>query len=390
MFGFLLFIPTLAFMPHATFFLGLFYYLVLNRKDIHFKTINYQKINLNFLLIIAIIILCFFNKIIHLDKLTVFTDVFPYTILMLLTYFYSLKIQKTDLKILVYLICFESVFVLLESFYGVTTFIPQLLEVKSEALSKSTLLYDNRPLGLSNNSSVIAYKILLGYLLLDFLSLKTWFYQLIRIVFLVSIFLTFNRTVLLVLLIFIFLQLFKPILQGFFDFVYLKIKSENKFKFLIVVISLFSISYFVLINFDEIILQLTRGKGIDLAGRDLIWANFIEFINYHPILGNGSYKYLIHLKGYPGAIHAHNSFLQLLANNGIIISILFIILVFNNMNKNNYKYIITLMLYSLFQSGIFWGISLVDIVLFIFLFREDLLLETENVLLNQSKVQFNN
>jgi len=110
-----------------------------------------------------------------------------------------------------------------------------------------------------------------------------------------------------------------------------------------------------------------QGEAI-LSGRIEIWQKNREFIKHNFFWGNNSYKYYINYYG--AKAHAHNSYLQILATHGVAIFFLYLLLVFRNIRKDNYIYVIPILIYSLSQYGIFWGFSLTDIVLFIFLFSK--------------------
>jgi hypothetical protein len=376
MYGFLFFIPTIALMPHVMYFLPVIYFLYSNRNNLGNYRLNFRGIDRNLILISAIVLLCFINRFccyIENSNESIL-EIIPYTILMFFSYFYSKIIRLKDLKVLVYLILVESIVVILEYLLKINTFIPSL--DKSEILAMHTdELYYSRPFGLSSNSSVIAYKIFLAFLLLDILKLKTYYYQIIRCVLFVAIFLTFNRTVFLVLLIYLMFQIFKPTLIIIIDFLYLKLKKKYVIQFVIGFMIFMFTTFFVVNYFDSIISQLTRNKGFDLAGRDEIWADFFSYIKNHLWLGNGSKKYLVDY--YSGPIHAHNSFIQILANNGLFITLFFLLLIITNINRLNVSYIIAIIIYSLFQYGIFWGISLVDILFFMILFRLDIFVQNQ-------------
>src|SRR5690606_15097111 len=112
--------------------------------------------------------------------------------------------------------------------------------------------------------------------------------------------------------------------------------------------------------------QLTRNRsGLDISGRDHIWAFYVQFISDNILFGNGGYKIY-----FQGKMHAHNSYLQLLATNGMVIFLLYLTLILKNIGRQNLFVVITLMVYSTAQYGIFWGISIMDIALFYFLFRQ--------------------
>src|SRR5690606_32047501 len=93
---------------------------------------------------------------------------------------------------------------------------------------------------------------------------------------------------------------------------------------------------------------------------------YYQFLAENPFFGNGSYKLWMNING--EIFHGHNSFLQTFATNGIVIGLLFIYLIFRNLNKYNYFYIVPIIVLSLFQYVIFWGVSFMDLMFFYFLF----------------------
>ena len=109
-------------------------------------------------------------------------------------------------------------------------------------------------------------------------------------------------------------------------------------------------------------------KGINTSGRTLIWMNYFQYINEHKWFGYGSDKLLFKTINQDDKklklIHAHNSFLQILASNGILITLLFLSITFYIWTKKNFLILIPILVYSCFQYGIFWGFSLLDVFFF--------------------------
>ncbi len=370
MFGVLLYLPTLALIPHYAFFIPLLYLLIKDKGEGKLFAFNIRKVDLNIIIIVSICLLSLINKLLFPQKAESFIDFIPYPILMFLSLFYAKKLDSQDLKVLIYLITIESIVVIIEYFLGINTFIPGVENMNDVIKEHANEFYYSRPFGFSNNSSVIAYKIFLAFILIDFLNLKSKIFSAIRIVLLIAIFLTFNRTIFVTLLLYIALKLLLPFISVFIQLLKFKIKRSNLFIIIASLVMLIGISFLIIEYFETIIFQLTRNKGLDLSGRDEIWAKFFDFIKSNWIFGNGSYKYEVDY--YSGMIHAHNSFIQTIANNGVVITLLFITLIMVNLRRSNLLYIFMLVVYSLFQYGFFWGISLLDIVLFVFLIRMDL------------------
>ncbi len=112
-------------------------------------------------------------------------------------------------------------------------------------------------------------------------------------------------------------------------------------------------------------------QHINTSGRTLIWANFFQFIEEHPWFGNGSDKLYFREKdpatGTEKWVHAHNSFLEIVATHGILLTVFFFLILVFLWRKKNIVFLATLFFFSLFQYGIFWGISILDIIFMVFL-----------------------
>ena len=61
--------------------------------------------------------------------------------------------------------------------------------------------------------------------------------------------------------------------------------------------------------------------------------------------------------------HVHNSFLQVLCDHGLIALLLWAYF-FAQINRRNWKYMVPLFLHSMFQYGMFWNISILDITMY--------------------------
>ena len=368
MIGILSYFPTLAFIPHYAFALT-FIYAVIRRKDIvinHFSSL--QAIKSNFLLLLLIASLsvanCFIGVVFYGTE-----PGFPYPVLMLATYFIALSLSKTDLKFIFWLAVIESLVVVAEFASGTSSFIPAYASMDNP---DTDLLYFSRPMGLSYNSSIVAYKLLVAILIAEYLDKRTLLYRLAQVVLLAGIILTFSRTILVVLVIYFAIRYSRQYLIAFVELVRFRIRYTN-LVFLFAFSAFIVVSfYFAYTNFSSISTQFTRGRGnIEFSGREKIWPQFIDFIKKNPLAGNHSLKFYADYHGIPDSAHAHNSFLQVLADNGIFIFALYMIFVFANINRKNVYYILPILIYSITQYGVFWGISLLDIVFMMLLLRKD-------------------
>jgi hypothetical protein len=369
----LLIIPTLAFIPVQFYILPAVYLATIRRS--RFLTSEGSRfiygVDKNLLIIFLLIIFTALNKWFHLEEDYTLGNLYPYTLATLITYFIAKNLQKKDLKLLVVLVVAEGVVVCFQYFMGVNTFFDSLNHFNENISKNPDVLYNRRALGLSENSSVIAYKFFLAYIIMDYYRMKNMLHTLFRIILIAGIFFTFNRTVFLVAFVYILLSLIKlygPIIENILD---RKIKV-SQIKYLILGITglmlLFILSAFYI---DEIFAQLTRGKsnGVDLSGRGHIWEGFIHFIKENPWWGNAGEKFYVEHRGKDA--HGHNSFLQVIATHGLLIFTIYLWLVLRNINRKNFLFVSLIFVYSMFQYGVFWGTSLMDIIFFKFLFFLD-------------------
>src|SRR5690606_23339727 len=192
----LLVLPSFAFVP-------LYVYLLLVPLLITKDT----KLDFNFYIIILIILLCVINMVLNLKVLMLdfkYASIIPYTVFMFISYLFG---KHVDEKVFHYLL----VFISLEIFVGVAeyiaevkTFFPSLAEnISGEApFGYKGLFYYKRVAGLSTNSSALAYKVIIGFLLLHFLKIKGQRYFIYTVIFTTGLIITFTRSVILSTIIF--------------------------------------------------------------------------------------------------------------------------------------------------------------------------------------------
>jgi O-antigen ligase len=361
MLGLLSYLPTIALVPHMAFLLAITYAIGIRMLQVYYirdgSLLRENKINVNFVIIGIIVLLSLANNINHYESFSSITSLFPFYLLIPFSVLIAFTLTPLDFKVLAILGTVESIVVLIEYQLGISTFFTSL-KMYAE-FDNSGLLYATRPLGLSGNSSIAAAKIFLSYLIIDYMGFRGSRWFIVKLILLMGIFLTFNRSTLLVLSVYFGVISIRAAL---------KLKTTRLRYMSIVAIStiLLAIGFFVVGSYlDEVVGQLTRNKGrVELSGRELIWADYIEFIKENLLFGNGSFKL------YMGELHAHNSYLQTLATNGIIISLLYFYLVLRNFNMQNAVFVAVILIFSFFQYGIFWGISLMDIFLFVLLLRK--------------------
>ncbi len=316
------------------------------------------RLSPNLIIVILIVLLALINRAIHPFQTATISNLFPFILLLPLTYLIAIKLNRTDLKVLIILIFIEGIVVMAEYAAGVSTFFTGLGNYME--FDTGELLYFKRPLGLSENSSNIAGKLILGLILIDFVNWKNTWSRVMQLVMIVALFLTFNRTAFVVLAAYFAMRY----LPGFLSMRW-KIYKVVFVSTLGMVMFGLAVYWFAL-NFEEVYVQLTRNQGkIELAGRELIWVEFASFIKENWFFGNGSYKLM--LPYHQKLAHSHNSFLQVLATHGLIITMAYLYLIVRNLTKRNLVFVVAICLYSMAQYGIFWGISLMDIIFFMFL-----------------------
>lgn len=337
------------------------YFLILWGILVVFKYYKGLKIDSVFNLMIIVIALSLVNEAIaiYFRKIEV-EDWFlliPYSILILFTMYISKIIDDNNIfKWFVFFVLIEILIGIVQLLLGKVSFYdPSLLIIDDN------LLYNKKVFGLCANSSGFAYHILLALLIYHKnkdcrIIQPLYFYSLIIIGFVIS----FNRTAILSVLIFTALNYFR---------------NNYKYKWLILLIVIATL-FFVLNNqyyIDYITYQFFRGD-VDrntvnaLSERDIVYPFYWNFIKENLLLGNGSLKYTAEIMNDGRIFHAHNSYLQTIANNGIIISSIIFYIIISKINKSNYVYILVFLFTSFFQAFILWGISLNDIIFYRFLF----------------------
>jgi hypothetical protein len=350
-----IYLGTTEFAPHyfQLFALPLIFFI---ERD-NFKLVDKYK------LLTLMVALCVVNETIGISFgsiiVTNIFSIFPYFILIIFTIFLSDNINISIIKWILLFIGFEILIGIIQSLLGVQSF------NNSVSLMNDGLLYNQKVYGLSSNSSGFSLKIFLGLLLFvgfrKKLSINKYIYISLIII---GLIITFNRT-----------YIFGSVLFGllyYYNIISKKESSKMKRWFIYLGVSLFFVV--LIISFREIILeQLFRGRTdlsesmSALSERDLIYKYFWDFILENPWLGNNSFKLLF--TTFDGRIlHAHNSYLQLFATNGILIGSLFMFFIIKHINKDNYIFVLPILISGLLQYSIFWGTSFQDLVFYVILF----------------------
>lgn len=374
----LLVLPSYAFVPLSAYLLLI---PLLIKKD--------TKLDFNFYIILLIILLCAINQVVNLIVVLrdfKYASLVPYTVFMVISYLFG---KNADIRVFHYVLIFISVEVfvgMLQYTMEVKSFFPSISQhITGEApFGYKGLIYYKRVAGLSPNSSSFAYKICIGILLLYFLKIKgrkLWMYGTI---FTIGLVITFTRSVILTILLFLFL-INIPVITRFTNDL---LSKKFKVQYILISLGLFIIGFTIFSSWEELYFQLNRGmEDADLSQRDVVLSYYYQFLKDNLCFGNGSYKLWMNING--ELFHGHNSFLQTFATNGILIGLIFVYLVFRNLNRYNFYYIIPILIFSLFQYVIFWGVSFMDLMFFYFLFTTKERLIEEKLLIEESarKVQ---
>lgn len=385
----------------------IFEYKFFYEKIIFFKSNLRDKKTIAYIWFpLIIVLLSYSNKLLFGEKIETITDYYASFLLLPLVLISAAFIQNNYLirTFLVLILC-EIIIGLFEYIYGIRSFV---LPFSQELLiSDKSLLYNSRIYGLSVSSSVFAVKLFCTLILLGKAGLKKRYFYIVAGVIILGIILTFNRAVILASLFMFFSYLFVYFIR--FKFRLRKLFQFEYFNLFLVLI------LFVTVFHSEVYYQFSRGESVEVniekdnvdnvkekidlseevhifkeekelkdekgrlskffvgktsrfnaSGRSLIWANYAWYIENNLIFGNGSDKLLLsqymEKKGEYEKLHAHNSFLMLLSTNGLIITLLYIVWYFLLWKGKNFLIILSVLLYSSVQYGIFWGISFLDIV----------------------------
>lgn len=271
---------------------------------------------------------------------------YPYLGLIFISCLLGKVVNNRDLLFIIILFSIESLVGILEYVLEVKTFFKVSKDSLGETgFGESELLYYNRVFGISDNSSTFAFKglIVLFILYLNFGNIirNRFVVYFVSALVIVTLFITFNRTTIIATMGFLFLI------------------ANRKFK----ILGLITFVLFIILFYQQVIEQLFRGMdGGDTSGRAIVFMSYYEFIKDNLLFGNYGVKLWLLLLG--KIFHAHNSFLELFASNGLLVSIIFLAGFYTLTNKRSLPIIITLSVYSLIQYGLFWGFTFNDIITF--------------------------
>lgn len=366
MLGLLSFLPSTAVFPHGIFLLtGLYaFYLQFKKRRLS----NSLKIALT--ITIGIIVLSSMNSLFHFlfmqDSISTvsksITQLLPYSLFIIFSLVIAENLTKKDLKVVMFFISLEVIFGIIEFSLGKASILPWVQIHGESEFGREGLLYYSRVYGLSTNSSVFSYKILIGLILLNVVDLSKKKYGIIATILIIGLVITFNRTAIAVFIGYIVLYKIYPILSEIF------IRGKIKVTFLVFSFIILALFLLLLSNFELIFNQFNRGMDAsDTSGRLDLWSKYLSFIGDNLLFGNGSFKMWMLHNG--KVFHGHNVFLQTLATNGIIIMLLYILLLIFNLNRKVIIYLLPILITGLTQYTYFWGISFVDIFLYFFILK---------------------
>lgn len=363
MIGILIYISSLSGVPHALLLISFVFLIYRERKQVEQNLLMSnefnERIRLIWIILCLTVVLSTFNLIFSSSINTDGVFSVPYFWFFVITFLAGFSLRRKDVWILAVLLCVECLIGLVQFVFDVNYFTlsGEAIQLITTDDKKSDLLYYKRVFGLSSNSSTLANKILITYLLLDFFKINNRWVKFIRVMLLAGILVTFNRTVIAVLLFYLLVNHLSAL-------IFIKRKRVvNMLIGSIAVLGSIILLYFIVDYSEEILGQFTRYRGkIDLSGREDIWPYYYDFIRNNMLFGNGSQKLAIPIKH-----HAHNSYLQHIASHGALLSALMFYIIVISIRAKNYLFLGTILIYSIAQYGVFWGVSIMDMALFAFM-----------------------
>ncbi len=330
------------------------------------------RITTPFQIILIIVALSFLNEVLYIlisGNAPSLLEIIPYSIFIFITMWAAQIVDERVLKWMMWFTLIDIGAAVIQRVIGVNTFLPENMTDAAEMGGE--LLYDLKVNGLNTNSSGLAYKAFLALLIHErFPKCRLFGNYIWYIICLAGIVLAFNRTMLLAFLV-------------YFSFKLLRDRKKGILIPLVVLICFLVLSLPDVMEF--IITQLTRGNdsfsaGNATSGREEIYAHYIYFCKEHFFFGNGSFKY------YMGeGIHAHNSFLQTMATNGLIITALYVLFLLSTIKKTTWIYALPIFVCALTQSFILWGASYNDFVFYCIMLKPvtDIIQEHQNLKTNK-------
>ena len=411
----LLFLPTVAGFGASIYLLLAIIVFVVEFKTIREKITEFRsnpvsKKNLFVWLVLLILVTSMINKLMHGIPLVSLKSY--YASFMLLPILVAVSLLIFDRKLFLFLVLLtsaEGLVSVTEYLSGVRSFI---IETPLNDITDYSLLYNSRVFGISANSSILAYKAMIALILIDYIpSMKRIWSWSLRIILVITLFISFGRTAIAAVIIYWILQALRVLVKNRHE-----IRESVSAQFVLIA------CVGLMIFFKPIQYQLSRGghaaedafadssinlreipepttqevknaiplksgeldpmkqgigeklflraSKVQSSGRKKIWINYLNFIEDNLWFGFGSDKLMFRSYSFKNQtfklIHAHNSFLELLGSNGILISILYLLLYLVLFKWKNIIPIIAILIYSLGNYGIFWGFSYLDVIFLIF------------------------
>ncbi len=363
-------------------------------------------------ILLIIFISCFLNSLVHYHNFGIIKVLKGPYIAIPFLWLIANTINKHIFKYII-------LFTIIETFVGICEYIVGLNSFyfsldKFEYFTSYELLSNTRVYGLSLSPSIFSEKIFISLLLIDFLYQEKRGGFIVKCLFFIGLVISFTRTVLLGLYFYLIIQLIISFLtknKSLKDMFFVK---KLIFIFMVFVVSFSNIQFFknqftrggitektsgrinnivevektninskIISENDSVIpsskiinndvkqkevqglITKMRLKKIEMSGRSEIWSNYILYIKKNIFFGNGSNNIKI------GKYHAHNSYLHLLAMNGLLISLLYLLFFILNFRKQNLLIIIGILLLGMGQYAFFWPLSFVDLILFSFLLTKN-------------------
>ena len=362
-------------------------------------------------IIVGVILLMLFaglNKLFNSQEILCLKDYYsPFYLFPFLLITSGLSYSRYLFLGIVLLVAGESVIGLMEYISGERSFLLDLGDYGT--IKDYSLLYNSRVFGLSYNSSILGYKILIALIIIDYLRLKVWQEWSLRVLLVIGLVISFSRIAILVLLIYWLMRLMainrKVITKQLFN------KATVQFYGLMIVLAILfgntllyqssrgghaaesvtqadDIEHAAVGCAEEHAIPMNKAEldpakqgwgdklmlqaeNVQTSGRKLIWLNYINYIEQNLLFGNGSDKLMLRVwiesTGKFKLMHAHNSFLMLISSYGVLIGGLFLLFYLYLWKKINWIPVIAIVIYSLGNYGIFWGFSAMDLIFLILL-----------------------
>lgn len=352
--AFLVYLPTLVLVPQAFVYLGISLVGLLKwLGDVQAKKINKDDLFYIFFLAVSFLVYFVGKPYALTDNNKSINDLVPYTLFIITTIKFSEILDHKIVKIILFMIIGETLLAILQYILGIPYFIKPSA-VGMQAFGESEYLYYNKVYGLSAVTSIFAMKIFVGVLLNYYCQTSKTIRRLFFAILIAGLIATFNRTAMVSSILFFLIVLGANIRHG-----NIRLKIATFF-------GLIALGVFVFLNLEVLENQFFRGKEVDMSGRDMVFPYYFNFIIEHRLFGNFFSKHWAELQ-LDRVYHAHNSFLQTFTNMGLLFGCVLMGFLLRKINRLNYLYVTPILVYSMFQYGILWGVSFLDILFFFFL-----------------------